>query len=201
MARFPVRETDVVSLAQDVISGFTHHADVFPEPPVPADTLRGLLDAYSGAREAVTAAEVRLRDANAAKLETLGALSDKLKFALRYAEHVVADDQQLSLVGWSGRRDPTPLQPPGQCLAMTAARRGDGLVFLDWKEPMEGGKPVLYQVERRELPDGVWAGVATAIESEISLADQPRGKTLEYRVYAVNKAGNGVPGNVVDILL
>jgi hypothetical protein len=40
-----------------------------------------------------------------------------------------------------------------------------------------------------------------AIDSEITLSNQERGKSLEYRVIAVNKAGEGAPGNSVTVTL
>ncbi|MDD5037227.1 MAG: hypothetical protein PHE55_21070 [Methylococcaceae bacterium] len=60
-------------------------------------------------------------------------------------------------------------------------------IFLDWKERAEGGKPAAYLVQRREMPDGAWTLIGIAIESEITLLDQPRGKALEYRVLAVTR--------------
>jgi hypothetical protein len=201
MARFPLRETEIVSLAQAMIAGLTHHTDVFSAPPIPIDELRGFLNDYFTTRDAVTAAEANLRDANSHKQTALDTLTGKMKFVLRYAEHIVNDDQQLALVGWSGRREATPLQAPGQCLALEATRRSDGSVFLDWTDPSDGGKPTLYHIERRELPDGAWTNADTAIDSEITLSNQPRGKALEYRVYAENKAGKGLAGNVVEIVV
>ncbi len=40
-----------------------------------------------------------------------------------------------------------------------------------------------------------------AIESEITLSGQERGKEWEYRVIAVNKAGEGTPSNTVMVVL
>ncbi len=40
-----------------------------------------------------------------------------------------------------------------------------------------------------------------AIESEITLSGQERGKEWEYRVIAVNKAGEGTPSNTVMAVL
>ena len=44
---------------------------------------------------------------------------------------------------------------------------------------------------------GDWILVSLAMESEATLNSQERGKDLEYRVIAVNKAGEGVPSNTV----
>ena len=46
-------------------------------------------------------------------------------------------------------------------------------------------------------PAGLWEDVATAVISEATLVEQPRGKELEYRIVAVNKSGDGSPSNTV----
>lgn len=74
-------------------------------------------------------------------------------------------------------------------------------VFLDWKKPAGGGKVSAYKVMRRERPAGPWEAVATAVISETTLVDQPRGKELEYRIIAVNKAGDGEPSNTAMVVL
>ena len=58
-----------------------------------------------------------------------------------------------------------------------------------------------YKVQRRQRPEGVWQDVATAIETELTLVDQPKGKELEYRIIAINKAGEGSPSNTVMVVL
>ena len=73
--------------------------------------------------------------------------------------------------------------------------------FLDWKEPIDGGKPAAYKIQRRERPAGDWQDVSTAMDSEMTLVDQPRVKELEYRAVAVNKAGDGEPSNTVLAVL
>lgn len=70
-------------------------------------------------------------------------------------------------------------------------------MVLDWKEPIDGGAVASYKIERRERPAGAWSLVAVALESEATLNNQERGKDWEFRVIAVNKAGEGVPSNTV----
>ena len=43
--------------------------------------------------------------------------------------------------------------------------------------------------------------VATAIETESTLVDQPKGAELEYRVIAINKSGEGSASNTVMVVL
>jgi len=85
--------------------------------------------------------------------------------------------------------------------SLEAPREGEGWVFLDWKEPVDGGAVAAYKIQRRERPSGAWADVGMAIESEITLSGQERGKEWEYRVLAVNKAGEGQPSNTVMAVL
>ena len=73
--------------------------------------------------------------------------------------------------------------------------------MLDWKAPAEGGKPAAYKVMRRERPSGQWQETATAVITEVTLVEQPRGPELEYRVIAVNKAGEGEESNTVMAVL
>jgi len=54
---------------------------------------------------------------------------------------------------------------------------------------------------RRERPDGPWAETATAVITEATLVEQPKTKELEYRIIAVNKAGEGSPSNTAMVVL
>ena len=72
-------------------------------------------------------------------------------------------------------------------------------MFLDWKQPVDGGRVSAYKVQSRS--GGNWQDVATAIETEATLVDQPKGAELEYRVIAINKAGDGLPSNTVMVVL
>ena len=56
-------------------------------------------------------------------------------------------------------------------------------------------------MQRRERPAGEWSDVATAMESEITLNGHTRSKEFEYRVIAMNKAGEGESSNSVMAVL
>jgi len=202
MAQFPIRETEILGLGESIITGLTNNAGIYPAPPViPAD-LQTAFDGAIAARQAAVAAEAAALQATTDKELAFQNLTDKMKEDLRYAENTVdMDDDKLKLLGWGGRKAPTSLQAPGQARLLEAPREGEGWVFLDWKEPVDGGAVAAYKIQRRERPSGTWADVGMAIESEITLGNQERGKEWEYRVVAVNKAGGGQPSNTVMAVL
>ena len=201
MATFPTRESDIIVLAQAIIQGLTTEADKFPKSPYTPQEVQAVLDAFLVLRDALTRLQAQVGEATTAKNGGLAGLTDTMKAVLRYIENAADSEDQLAHFGWSGRRAPSALQPPGQSRSLEAPRQGAGWVFLDWKEPIDGGKPNFYSVDVRELPDGDWKPAGTAIDSEITLTNLPTGKTLEFRVFAVNKAGNGIPSNVVDVVV
>jgi len=67
---------------------------------------------------------------------------------MQYADNTVGlDDDQLKLIGWGGRKAKTSLEAP---------RQGEGWIFLDWKEAVDGGKVAAYRIQRCERPSGPW---------------------------------------------
>ena len=80
-------------------------------------------------------------------------------------------------------------------------REGKNSVFLDWKEPMEGGEVAAYKVQRRKRDTGDWVDVGMSVASEITLNGQESGVEYEYQVIAVNKAGEGPASNIVRAVL
>jgi len=202
MARFPRTEAEVIALAQSMVSGLTANAAIYPAPPVAPLDLSALVSAYTTAKNAAIAAQAAAEDATGSKDDALEDLADAMKSDIRYAENTVDfDDDKLKLIGWAGKKAPTPLAPPGQARLLEAPRQGEGWVFLDWKAPVDGGAPSAYRVMRRERPAGPWEDVATAVITEATLVDQPRTKELEYRIIAVNKAGEGEPSNTAMVVL
>ena len=69
------------------------------------------------------------------------------------------------------------------------AQEGEVWVFLAWKAPIDGGQVAAYKVQRRERPAGEWSDVATAMESEITVNGQMCSNEVQFRVIAMNKAG------------
>ena len=157
MARFPSKEADVFALAQEMMSGLAANAAVYPSPPVTVAEVATAFSAYLTAKNAAIAAQAAAEQATAAKDDALQTLTDGMRADLRYAENTVNfDDDQLKLIGWGGRSARTSLEAPGQARTLEAPRQGDGWVFLDWKEPVDGGKVAAYKIERRERPSGPW---------------------------------------------
>ena len=185
-----------------MITGLENNVPIYPSPPVSTIDLQAAFDATIDARDAATAAQAAAEQATTDKQLALEDLTEKMKDDLRYAENTVDfDDDKLKLLGWGGRRDPKALDTPGQARALEAPKQGEGWIFLDWKSPSEGGKVAAYKIERRERPEGPWLDAGMAMESEITLHNQERGKEWEYRVIAVNKSGEGMPSNTVMAVL
>jgi len=202
MATFPKAEAEISGLASTMVSGFDDNVGVYPSPPVPTLDMTALMTAYTDAKNAAVAAAAAAEAATTAKLEALVVLAGAMKKDLRYAENTVDyNDEQLKLLGWAGRKEPTPLTEPGQTNLLQVVKQGEGWINLEWKAPNDGGKPSAYKVMRRERPEGPWLDVYTAVTTEAILVEQPRGKELEYRIIAVNKAGEGEPSNTEMVVL
>jgi len=183
-------------------TGLTSNAVLYPAPPVAVLNLTAAKTAYITALNAAIAAAAAAEAATTTKDDALDSLVDAMKSDIRYAENTVDfDDDKLKLIGWAGKKAPTPLAIPGQTRLLEAPRQGDGWVFLDWKAPIDGGAPAAFRVMRRERPAGAWEDVATAVITEATLVEQPKTKELEYRIIAINKAGEGEPSNTEMVVL
>jgi len=202
MARFPLREDDIKSLAQNIVTGLTDNPAIYPSPPVAPADLQAVLNSFITLCDEAVAARAAAEQVTQTKDAGLDELTEAMKADLRYAENTVDNDNaKLALLGWGGTAAPTALQPPGQARLLEAPNQGEGWVFLDWKKPTDGGAVASYKIERRERPEGPWGIASMAIESEATLHNQERGKEWEYRVIAVNKAGEGMPSNTVAAVL
>lgn len=201
MAVFPSTEADILAAAQQLVGGLTDNPGVFPAPPVDAAAVQAVIDSYTTARDQANAARVAAEQATETKDAQLTELTAAMRADYDYAENAVASPDQLALIGWGPRKTPAAPDVPGIPRNFEAPRQGEGWVFLDWKSPADGGKVVSYQVERRERPAGDWTVVGMALETEIMLTGQERGKDWEYRVIAANKSGLGEPSTTIAVVL
>ncbi len=202
MASFPIREPDIVRLAQDISTGLTAHTTDFPSPPPSPDEINKALAAYNSARDAAILASANSVQGTAAKDHALATLVDLMRADLRYAESASRkDDGKFQLLGWGAPRGRTTIGLPGQVRTLEVIREGKGWVFLDWKEPVDGGQVAAYKVQRRKREGGDWIDVGMAVDSEITLNGQDPAVEFEYQVIAVNKAGEGPASNIVRAVL
>ena len=205
--QFPKKEADVSALSNSMISGYTAYAVDFPNgDPVALGAARG---AFLVAKDAQTQAQAQAQLATEAKDAALAALAEQMRTQLKQSEvDVVTDPEKLELIGWGPKSPPQPVNPPGQPLSFTSVLQGEGTVLFKWKSPLNGANgPVRsYLIERRDEPAGggefgPWTQAGISMEPEITLTGQPRGVQMEFRVIAVNIAGNGEPSNTVDVVL
>ena len=206
MPKFPIRESEVLALAEGMIAGYLESPTVFPSAN-PTE-LQAKLDAYHTAKSEQTELQAKAIMATEHKDNTQRALEEFMTTQLRQSEvDTKADPAALNLIGWGPKKPAQPSDPPGQPRLLEAVVQGQTSILLDWKPPMRGtgGTVRTYLVERREqTPGGVigdWHQAAIALETEAHLTDQPRGLQLEYRVLAVNVGGNSVPSNTAAAVL
>ncbi|MCK4998927.1 MAG: fibronectin type III domain-containing protein [Anaerohalosphaera sp.] len=202
MARFPKTEADTMALATNMMSGLSANVAIYPAPPVSVIDLAMAMNGYGTAKNDQNAALAAAEQATIDKDLAFETLSDGMKTDIRYAENTVNyDDAKLKLIGWGGRKASAALTAPGQTRLLEAPKQGDGWLFIDWKEPIDGGTVAAYRIMRRERPAGPWEDVGTAVISEATLVEQPKAIELEYKVVAVNKAGEGESSNTVMVVL
>ncbi len=202
MAQFPQSQAEIIVLANALITGFTDNQTIWVGPPVTTVDLQLALEAAAAARDHAINTRAIAEQATIDQNAAFDDLEHKMVEDIRYAENVVdMDDAKLKLLGWGGRKAPTALAAPGQCRSLEAPREGEGWIFLDWKAPTDGGKVASYKIQRRERPAGAWTIADMAVETETTLQNQERGKEWEYRVLAVNKAGEGEASNTVMAVL
>lgn len=202
MARFPTKEAQIAALAEPLWRGLLDNNAIFPQPPVHPILIRIKKLQYQSRHNAFLAAQAAAEQATANKDDALENLIEAMQADIRYAENTVDfDDDKLKLIGWAGKKAATPITVPGQVRQLEAPKQGAGWVFLDFKAPADGGKPNAYKIQRRNRPEGAWQDVATAILTEATLVDQPKCAELEYRVIAINKAGDGPASNTVMVVL
>jgi hypothetical protein len=202
MAKFPRREADIAALAGTMVFGLAENAEDFPDTPVSAERLQEALGRYNRAKDNAAAAEGAAAEAYEEKADAIQVLTDHMKSVVRYAEIAVGQDEgKLKNIGWSGRRDPAAMLPPGAPRTLEVKREGKGWIYLDWKSPADGGAVSAYRVLSRTSGETEWKELLLCFESMTVLTDQPQGVDLEFQVVAINKAGVSLPSNLMTVSL
>lgn len=202
--QYPTREADILRLASDIAAGLAAHPDAFPATPFSHEDFETALAAHDRNRERTIVTRASAAQSTETKDRSLAKIQDMSKSVIRYAENSTrGDDGKLQLIGWGARRsrNATILEPPGQVRTLEAVREGKDWVFLDWKEPADGGEVAAYRIQRRQRDGGDWTDVGMSVESEVTLDGQDTGIEYEYRVIAANKAGEGPASNIVRVVL
>lgn len=208
MPTFPTKESEVVVLADTMIAGYTAHPADFPSITASAVSyLSTVLGNYQADRNDQEDARAQAKLATVTKDGKLDDLTELMKNDLKLSEVDVVDNpEKLAQIGWGPRQQPQPVEAPGQPNNLHPVAEGQGMLWLAWDRPANGGPVRNYIVERREQPAGggefgSWAIVGTALNNEISLTDQPRGIQMEYRVKATNLGGESMPSNTAAVVL
>jgi len=202
VAKFPRREADIAALAGTMVFGLAENAEDFPDCPVSVERMQEALARYNSAKDTAAAAEGAAAEAYEEKADAIQVLTDHMKNVVRYAEIAVGQDEgKLKNIGWSGRRDPVELLPPGAPRTLEVKREGKGWVYLDWKSPADGGAVSAYRVLNRTSGETEWKELLLCFESMTVLTDQPQGVDLEFQVVAINKAGVSLPSNLITVSL
>lgn len=208
MPKFPAKEADVVALAESMIAGYTDHPTDFPS--VSAESLTALQTAladYQTNKQSQVSAKAQAKIATETKDGQFDSLANLMKNDLKLSEvDATENPEKLSEIGWGPRQQPQPITTPGQPGTLCSTAEGPGNIWLKWGKPANGGPVRSYVVESRQQPAGGgeftnWAVVGTNLNTTINLLDQPRGVQLEYRIKAINAAGESASGNTLAAVL
>ncbi|KJH43663.1 fibronectin type III domain protein [Dictyocaulus viviparus] len=95
-----------------------------------------------------------------------------------------------------------PFDPPGPPSTPEITDYGSNFVSLLWNPPkIDGGSPILgYMVERFDKKGGEWSSVKMPLikTTEVTIPNLYQGETYQFRIKAVNVAGEGEPSNSSD---
>ena len=202
MATFPVKQDEIIMLAQQMVTGFAAHFDIYPSPPVPGSALIPLINAALEGINDEIAAYADSEAATTEKQARYAVVTQSMRDDLRYAEVAVSmNDEKLKRLGWSAHKKPAPLAPPDQPNNLIIVNQGPGHLKLAWDKPHKGGVVAQYQIKRRNAGDVEWNVAGISLTQEANLEAQPKGITLEYSVTALNATGAGNPSNTVTAVL
>lgn len=151
MAKFPLKQEEVLQLAENVLAGLKDNKATYSKPYFDLAELGAVIDSYRHDAEEKEKAKTAYKLAVVKKQEAFTVMAEKVRSQLRYAEATVDfDDEKLKLLGWSGKREPVALSVPGQPRELKAVGQKDASLVLSWTppSPAAGGKVSVYNVMR-----------------------------------------------------
>jgi len=197
---FPEREEDIIALVMRIIEAMERDPETFRDAPYSAADLRAALQEVRSATAAADAADRVQRQAFAEREQSLEALKGSLGRGVWSVEvNVRGTPEKLSGLGWGGS-ETTDRAPPGAVRDLAVHSMAGTSVVIDWRPPADGGPAAEYRVQRR-MPGGAWEDLATAVDNECLLSDQPRGIEYDLRILAVNRSGASRPSDTVTVVL
>src|SRR5438093_11021700 len=151
MPTFPIRETEIIALAELAADGFGKMTQDCPAPPVPVADMGARIADYKTALQATTEADMVSQQHHAEKDKALTQIKDGLRANLAYATITARREPgKLAGLGWGPKRDKTPLAAPGEVRNIAMGKQGDGWLILSWEQPGDGGWRAAYQIQRQE---------------------------------------------------
>ena len=203
--QFPRTKPEIDAQVRAVLSGIAASPTDFPRATFDTKDLTALSAATAARAGERQQKESAFRLSVEAENDAYDAQNVELRrlLDLAMAAHKGNPDK-LTALGWGAPAAPAK-RVPGQPRTLEARREASGTVFLDWKAPRKtdgGGNVAFYRIERRVKGGeefGAWQATATA--SEAHLSGQPHGVEIEYRILAVNPAGDSLPSNAVALVL
>ncbi len=204
MPKFPKSEAEIFKLGHEMLSGYALHMADFPS--VDSGPLSVAFSGYLNSTAGYVNAHSKAKLATEAKNASSKVLVESMKNCLKKSQVDAADSpEKLALIGWGPKVAAQMIEAPSAPVSLLAAGQGKGTIRLLWKNPSGGRAVRNYIIQRREqLAEGdfsSWSIVASALETEIDLTNQPQGIELEYRIKAVNTGGQSMPSNTVAVVL
>ena len=202
MAKLSNKETVIVAVAETMVSGLMTHTDV------DVADLQDALNNYKNHRQKLKDAERQAETATTTKVVILENLVELMRNHLKLPELDVANSpEKLTEIELESEQDSQSISAPGIPTELHTKNQGPGTIWLKWNKPADstGGPVRNYIIERRHLAEGGEFGTCVLVKTtyicEIYLSDQPADARIEYRVKAVNAAGESLPSNSVSVVL
>ncbi len=196
---FPTSEAKIKRLCDTILDGLFWHQPDFPH--VIRIRLTSARMLYTVARKKFINGQSQLRIATKAKNKKLSELAKIMRNCLKKSEvDTAANPEKLKLIGWAPKDKPNPPEVPSQPLNLRMTAKENQTVRLEWERPDDDSRIRNYIIERRQQ-SGDWQPVGVSYRTEMNLANQPVKVILEYRVKAVNIAGESMPSNTVSVVL